>query len=460
VRSPPDESVGYQLTGLRLALGLGDQELEQRLRPALEAMPDVQVVAQCLAADQVVDLVQAQQVDALVVAWTLHRLTDAVLLQLERPGLILVLLVADPTEERWLQRRGPVLSVESDAVSIYQAVASARPGGRRVANKPGPSREPLPLKPADRPEQPRGGVIAVTGGAGSPGRTSIALNLATALGAAVPTVLVELDLCAPSVAAFVNADPSRNVCTLAHAVRDDPRAWSAALADELQPLGSEAGHALVLCGPPKREMRTSVVAPLVDHLLDELAQRYQWVIVDVGPEWLGIDSVAATHRAALARAAHVIVVSGADFVALWHARTALDQLERLLELDRARVNLVLNRHDARYHYARHEVEWHLGAPVAALIPFDQAGFQHAIAEQRPVVLDPSSRAGRALIGFAEGLHAGQLKVPLIGAARARQPWWRRWRRLFRRAPAPVVTRSFVRSDTRGPVVATGSRSRA
>lgn len=454
MRSTPDGATGFQQTRLRLALGLGDQELEQRLRPALEAAPDLNIVAQCLAADQLLELVQSHQVDALVVAWTLHRLTDAVLSQLDRPGLILILLVGDAAEERWLGRSGPVLSVNSDAETIHQAILSARPG-ERVRSRPPSSREPVQLKAADRPPLSSGGVIAVTGGAGSPGRTTLAINLAIALGAAVPTSLVDLDLCAPAVAAFVDADPSRNICTLAHAVRDDPRAWGAALADELQPLSSTASNAVVLCGPPKREMRASIGPPLVKQLIEELAQRYQWVILDIGPEWLGIDTVAASHRAALAHAAHLILASAADFVGLWHARTALDQLDRLLDVDRARVNLVLNRHDARYHHSRHEVEWHLGAPVAAMIPFDQACFQRAISDQSPVVLDPASRAGRALVAFAEGMHAGQLRLPLIGAARTRQAWWRR---IFRRQPAPVLTRSFARVDAPRAVAAGGSRS--
>ena len=58
---------------LRLALGLGDQALEQRLRPAFDAADDVIVVAQCLAAEQVLQAVEARQVDAVVVAWSLHR---------------------------------------------------------------------------------------------------------------------------------------------------------------------------------------------------------------------------------------------------------------------------------------------------------------------------------------------------------------------------------------------------
>src|ERR1051326_6835105 len=97
----------YQSLSLRLALGLGDQELEQRLRPAFDEADDVVVVAQCRSAEQLLQVVEAEQVDVIVVAWSLHRLTDALLDQLDRPALTLVVLAADTREERWRQRSGP-----------------------------------------------------------------------------------------------------------------------------------------------------------------------------------------------------------------------------------------------------------------------------------------------------------------------------------------------------------------
>lgn len=447
---------GPAAPGLRLALGLGDQELEQRLRPALELSEEFTIVAQCLAADQLLELVAAQAVDAVVVAWTLHRLTDAILDQLDRPGLILLLLVPDPADARWEHRVGSVMSIDSDAEAVLQAILGARPGLRGVNNRPATRPEPVVLKSADRAAYPSGGVIAVAGGAGSPGRTTVALNLAVALGAAASCVLVELDLSAPALAAYVDADPSRNLCTLAHAVREDPRAWDAALVEELQPVGTSGSRTVLLCGPPKREMRASVGSPVVERLLDELAQRYRWVIVDVGAEWLGTDTAAASHRAALSRAHHVLLVSAADFVGVWHARTAIDQLERLIGINRRTVHLVLNRHDPRFHHSRDEVEWHLGAPVVAVIPQDHTGLQRAIGDQRPCIVDRSSRAGRALLALAEGLNDGKLSVPLAGGVRRR--WWQR---LLRRGAVPVVTRQFVRADAARDTSAAGAtRSQA
>jgi MinD-like ATPase involved in chromosome partitioning or flagellar assembly len=417
----------YQSSSLRLALGLGDQELEQRLRPAFDAADDVVVVAQCLAADQLLQAVESREVDAVVVAWSLHRLTEPVLEQLDRSGLPVALLVPDPNDQRWRGRRGPVMALGSDEATIRQALVAARRGEHFISvSRPRPTPQPVILKDADRPASPAPGVIAVAGGAGSPGRTTVAINLAAALGAAAPTVLLEADLCAPTVAAFLDRDPSRNLCTLAHAVRDDPHAWGLALADELQPLSSHSPQALVLCGLPKREMRSSIAPAFLERLVAELARHYRYVVIDVGPDWLGTDVAAANHRAVLACAQQVLLVSASDLVSLWHARTALDQLERQLGIERQNVQLVLNRHDGRFHHSGSEVAWHLGAPVTAVIPFDHAAAQRAISQQRPLIVDSNSRASRVLLGLAEGIHAARLRLPVeprvhVGA----DNWWRR-----------------------------------
>jgi MinD-like ATPase involved in chromosome partitioning or flagellar assembly len=335
-----------------------------------------------------------------------------------------VLLVPDPADERWRTRKATILALDTAADAIRQALLSTR-RGERGPRRPRSSPEPVRLKPADTAESRRAGVIAVAGGAGSPGRTTVAINLAAALGSAGPTVLVEADVSAPAVAAFLDRDPSRNICTLAHAIREAPHAWDAALADELQPLSRVSPAAVVLCGPPKREMRASIAPAFVERLVAELASRYTYVVLDVGSELLGMEHAAANHRAALGRAHQLLLVTGSDLVGLWHARTALDQLERHVGVDRQTLNLVLNCHDARFHHPSAEVEWHLGARVAAVIPFDHAGAQRAMTEQRPLIAEPATRAARSLLKLAEQVHAAKLRLPTPAAGAPRASWWQR-----------------------------------
>jgi len=412
---------------LRLALAIGDQELEQRLRPALDAAPDLEVAAHCLAADQVLFVAQARQVDVVVLAWGLHRLSETVLTQLERTRLPILLLVPDAADERWLRRAATVLPLHVEPDVLREAVQAAARGERPLVARSSSQAAPAPDRASSDADPARVSIVAVAGGGGSPGRTSVALNLATALGAASPTVLVDADFGCPTVAAYLDRDPSRNVCTLAHALREDPHALGRALDEELQPLHPGIPSGVVLCGLPKLEMRSTVSAAALERLVGELAVRFRYVVLDVGAELLGLEPMPTLHRTALLVAQHVLVVAAPDLVGLWHARTVLGQLERHVEVARERTSLVLNRHDPRHHHAREEIEWHLGLPAVAVVPHDHAGMQRAIADQRPVVLDPSSRAGRALIELAERVHHGRLRLPASNDGNRHVEWWQVWR---------------------------------
>ena len=409
---------------LRVALALGDQEHEQRLRPALEDDPDLVVAAQCLAADQLVGIVQTRQVDAVVLAWGLHRLSEDVVRQLERSGLPLVLLVQPTDVDRWQGRRVAVLPLDADAATVRAGLHAARRGERLAVH-----RDRVADTPADRHgvRPTEHSILAVAGGHGSPGRTTLAINLAVALGSVAPTVLVDADLTSPSVLAYLDRDPSRNICTLAHAVRENTQAWPRVVRDELQPLSARTPEAQVVCGLPKPEMRSSVSPSLVERLVSELSASARYLVLDVGAELLGVDGAAAVHRTALAAAHHVLLMASAELVGLWHARNALGQLERQLQIDRTRIALVLNRYDARQHHARAEIEWHLGLPAVAVIPHDYAAAQRAVADQRPLVLDSTSRAARAILGLAERVHQGRVHLPAEAPVRRPSDWLRgRW----------------------------------
>jgi MinD-like ATPase involved in chromosome partitioning or flagellar assembly len=396
---------------VRIALGLGDQELEQRLRPALDADDELDVVLHCLAADQVVHAVDAKLVDIVVVAAGLHRLSDSVLTRLQRARLPVVLLSAESDGAASDDGSTIVLARDVDASTLRQAiVAVAR--GRRWSARPRPVRERSeePSPPPRTEALADLSIIAVAGGAGSPGRTILGIGLATALGAVAPTVLMDVDCSSPSVSAYLNSDPTRNICTLAHAVRDDPQHWTLALTHELQPLHPRSPHGWLLSGLPKRELRASLTPTVIEQLVRELARRYRYVILDIGAEVMGMDAVPASHRAALGLAQHVLLVTAADVVSIWHARTAIEQFEHQLGLSRDQMSLVINRHDRRFHHAEGEIEWHLGVPSAQVIPRDVAGMERAVADQNPIVIYPNSRAARAILGLAERIHQGRVRL--------------------------------------------------
>ena len=430
---------------LRVVVGLGDADRERRLLAALGQLPDITVVDRCLNADQVLDLIRRRQADAALVAFDLHRLTQDLVAQLRQTGAPLVVLTPDLDEAAWRASGVVTLPLDPDPPSLEQALYSALRG-----------EQPLPVTDEDRAipsattvhsvaPASSPAVIALAGGHGSPGRTTVALNLAVALGAVAPTVLVDADLGNPSLAVHLDADPTRNLFMLAHAAPDTPREWDHALDQEVQPLAPRSPHAVVLCGLPKLELRSRLTSDFVEHLLTHLRRRYRYVILDVGADLHGAD--VALHRLALQTADLTLLVVAADLVGLHQGQRALAHLTQTLGVPRERLAVVLNRHDRRHHHGRAEIEWALELPTAAVIPFDHHPAQRALDRQQPLLLVGRSRAGRALLALAERLHRGQIALP-PETGRRRFPWRVPFQR---RAPQSTVSEHDLEGGLHGHV---------
>lgn len=398
---------------VQLVVGLGDPERERRLLPALAASGDLAVVARCLSADEIVAALEAGRADAVLVATDLHRLTDSAVAELARSGLPAVLLAPDPVAARWQSFPGHVLPLEADAEQVRQALLAALRGEHPGSAAPSSSANVGPIQPrkptTDVQTAAALAVLAVAGGHGSPGRTTVAVSLASALGAIAPTILVDADVVGASVAAYLDLDPTRNLYMLAHAEPDTPRDWDRALAEETQPLGPRSPYGVAIVGVPKPELRSAISLRFVERLLPELRQRYRYVVLDVGADLLGAE--AAAHRTALTLADQVLLVASTDLVGLWHARQALALCRAHLTIGEERLALILNRHDRRYHHGRTEIEWALGVPAAGVIPYDHRASQRAMLAQQALVFEHRSRAAGQLRDLAERVHGGRISLP-------------------------------------------------
>ncbi len=396
---------------LRLVAALGDPERESELLPSISECGEFDIVERCLGADQLLATLVGGRVDVALFAGDLHRLNEAALASLAGSGVPLVVLARQPADERWQELPALALPAVADAGAVREAllVAAAGRGSHAVARTPRAkdTAKPRQGRPVATPSVST--LIALAGGHGSPGRTTVAVNLAIALGAVAPTALVDADLAAPSVAAYLDADPTRNLYMLAHAEPSTPQAWEKAIAQECQPLGHRSPYGVVLCGLPRPQARASLSPRLGEHLLAALGERYRYVVVDLGADLLGPESQLT--RAVLGRAGKVLLVAAADLVGLWRTRLTLALLEGELGIAHERVALVVNRHDRRYHHGRQEIEWALGIPVAAVIPHDHTAAQRALAEQRPLVLGGRGKAARALLDLSERLHGADLALP-------------------------------------------------
>jgi Flp pilus assembly CpaE family ATPase len=399
---------------VRVVVGLGDPERERRLLPALGGFEDVRIVERCLSADQLLDAVTGGRADVALVAFDLHRLGSSALADLDASRIPRVLLVRDPTDPRWATQRGVVLALDAEADVVMHALAAAMRGERFFVDG-------LVADAAERAEEEQASartavaksatpdtlsIIGLCSGPGSPGRTTVGINLAAALGAVVPTILVDVDLSGPSVAAQLDADPTRNLYMVAHAEPEAAWEWDSAIQSEVQALDrTRSPYADMLCGVPKPDMRGRITRRFVERLVHALQRRYRYVILDTGGELIGAEG--AVHRAAIGLAQQVLLVCSSDLVGLWRARTTLGLLQSHLQISPERVALIVNRHDPRFHHGRTEIEWALGASTACIVPYDHLGVERALAAQRPALLGRGA-AGKALLDLAERIHGGKV----------------------------------------------------
>ena len=267
--------------------------------------------------------------------------------------------------------------------------------------------EPVIQPQVSGPDAASTSLVVVASGKGSPGCSTLAVNLAAGIGAVESAVVVDLDLAGPSVAALLGLNPRLNVYMLAHAEPQSSRDWSKALDQELQPLAARSPHGAALAGIPKPEMRSAITLSFLQRLLPELQQRFSHVVLDIGTiqgpwgEW-------AWQGWVVGAAGQVLFVTAASPAGINQSRMAL---ARIPELRREQVGLVVGRYDRRKQHNRAEIEFNVGRPVAAFIPYDHRALEQATWAQQPVIFTRRSRAGRTLLEFAERVHGGRILLP-------------------------------------------------
>lgn len=238
---------------------------------------------------------------------------------------------------------------------------------------------PLPqLTSAGSPSGPTGRVVAVWGPGGAPGRTAVAVHLAVALAEDARVALVDADVWSASIAQLLELDESPS---LAQAARLAGEGWPEPLGSCLQngPRGVS-----VLAGLPRAELWPEVREHAWRAVIDVARADADVVVMDLAApieedEELSFDRVPhrrnVVTRLALEDSDEVVVVVGADPIALRRGIVAHRALVESLPRAASRARVVLNRlpHSARrVQEASGAIsEWTGSAPVA-LLPVEPA----------------------------------------------------------------------------------------
>lgn len=393
---------------VRVLLATADRTLESRLVDGLPA-EGVRVVARALDGPTMLDqalgpaaLVAGREdtpggIDVVVLSAALHGLGEATLLTLRDRGVPVLLLAAGEGEARRVAGLAPSVLASAPVAVLAEAVRRTLDGTPPItaSERPAAALAPRWEEPgATAAEDAQGQVIAVTSGKGAPGKSTVAIAVAAALGGVGYTVaLVDADLRGGNVAPYLDLDPRRGLVGLAAA----GGSLGARLDGELQ---AGPGCA-VLAGVERPELAGALSTELVTGAIGLLRGRYEWVVVDLA---------SSAPRDLLLAADQVLLVTCADMVALWNARVALRSFGAELA---GRCHAVVNRREGREHYDGEEVEEALRIPVLGVVREDREAARQAIERQAPFIATGGRAAAdlRALATTVDALLAGDAVTP-------------------------------------------------
>jgi len=402
---------------IRVLLAVGNPERERRLRDAL-SNDGLVVAGRCLDGPSLVEQAAGGDVDAALASSDLHRLSAATLTALHQARLPVVLLAESVEIEKYrsLAHLLPAASADADvATALRQALAR----GPNYGPSPEAGRSEGSGGGVAESENPGGRVIAVVSGKGAPGVTTLAIGLAAALAnRGRRVVLVDADLRGGNVVGYLDLDPRRGMLGLTFG--GNGASAEARLEEELQ----EGPGFMVLAGVERPDSRHNVSPELATAAVTTLRSLFEDIVVDVG-EAIGAVS-SSTTDAVLRSADRVLLVAGADLVALWNARSAVGHVREGLGIAEEAMAVVLNRREGRQHYAPAEVERALGLPVLAVVREDRRSARRAMERQLPITA-VRGRAARELKALAS-----RLTVATPAAAPRRK---RRWLRPLKRSVA-------------------------
>jgi pilus assembly protein CpaE len=200
-------------------------------------------------------------------------------------------------------------------------------------------------------------VIVVASPKGGVGKTTLATNLAVALGKIAPmsTVLVDLDAQFGDVASALQLEPEH---TLTDAVSRAASQDSLVLKTYLSVHHSSI---YVLCAPHTPAEGDRISGDDVSHLLEQLSSEFRFVVIDSAPG-LGEHTLAA-----LEKATDVVLLCTMDVPSVRGLRKEMDVLDSL-KLVRRKRRIVVNLSERTAGLSIRDIEATIGTKVDAVIP--------------------------------------------------------------------------------------------
>ena len=413
---------------------VSDALWEAQLVAALERGElGVTVVRRCVDLADLLATAATGQARAALLSADLRRLDRDALTRLAVAGVAVVGLVppADEEAERRLRQLGVSTVLPSDAspeaisAAVIDAVVALNPTPGNLSALPGSApadpRAALPDLPPDEPEQlpeivpGSGRLVAVWGPTGAPGRTTVAVGLASELSAlGWPTLLIDADVYGGVIAQVLGLlDESPGLaaaCRLANYGALDVPAL-AGLARQLSP------SLRVLSGIGRADRWPELRPAALEVILSLATSLAATTVVDCGfcleqDEELSYDTLAPRRNGAtlaiLEQADTVLAVGTADPVGLQRLVRGLSELKEAVPgvrpavvVNRLRSSAIPGNTEAE---VRAALSRYAGVDSVVFVPHDVAGIDAAVSAGKTLVeASPGSPARQAIQALAASL---------------------------------------------------------
>lgn len=429
----------------------------------------VTVDRRCADLAELIAAAHTTRADAALIIGDTQKLTSAVLAGLAEHGLIVVAISEAAAERSRLTSLGAVtFNDDVDAEQLAEALAAAAPpaaepgrearapdsdtdeftqlmetAGLVPAEDDGTAPNPAPADQLPTPAAQLPGVTVVWGAAGSPGRTTLAVNLAAELAlTGARTLLVDADTYGAAVA--VHLGLMEESAGLAQACRaaDLARLDSAALAAAISTVVVDRRELAVLTGLPRAQRWTELRAHSFERVLTQARADFDHIIVDTAPwieqdEELALDSRGSAPqrntaaRCALSQADTVLALGGADPVGFSRLIKMVQELQETLpQAPSPQVIVSQLRKDVIGRSPRRQLAdaWQQlgpGGSIHSFLTWDQPACDAALRAGEVLAEAAEASVLRRQIAALVGVELPARRRLLPGAARARRRGRRR-----------------------------------
>lgn len=354
----------------------------------------VTVVRRCAELTELLAACQSGLARAAVVAGGTEGLTASLVDRLGAVGVAIIALTDSPEEAARLRGIGvasALAGVGSVELSdrIAEAVEHLTGQGRDSASSMADTAASLKTVSAAPGEEPAGSgpgrIMALWGPAGSPGRTTLAVNIAGELAAdGTDVILVDADSYGASIAGVLGLLDESAGLAQACRLADQGVLDGAALARVAAPVATAVGTFRVLTGITRADRWTELRAPALAVVLERARQEADVVVVDTGfcleaDEELSFDTMAPRRNAATLRSLEladtVFAVGAADPVGvprlvrgLADLEAAVPQASPVVVMNKVRASSVGRGPERQLRDAWHR--YGPESPIQAFLPFD------------------------------------------------------------------------------------------